>query len=87
MTRQIKTTTRHDPTLKTMLTIANYVYESITPISKDQLLKKMKNRVTRQTLNSMLNHLEKWGLVCETKYGFVWTFNPKKKRTSTRKVR
>jgi len=85
MTRQIKKKTRHDPTLKTMLTISNHIYESVTPINRDQLLKKMKKRITSQTLNTVLKHLEKWCVVHETKYGFVWIFKSTKKRSTTKK--
>ena len=87
MKQKVQTKNRHYPTLKTMMTIANIIYESDTPINRKRLLEKLKNRVGRQKLNTTLKHLEKWCVICETRYGFVWTFNPTKKRSTTRKRR
>ena len=77
--RQIQVEVLHYPTLKTIMAIEDVVRNADAAVSRNQILAKLENRVMRSTLNVALNYLEKWGLVLETKNGFVWTFNPNKK--------
>ncbi len=68
----------HYPTLKTILAIEEVVKKANNPVSRNKILASLQTGVMRSTLNFALDYMEKRGMVCETKKGFIWTFNHSK---------
>ncbi len=66
----------HYPTLKTVLLVEEILKKTKEPLSRYEIMKRSKNRVMRQTLNTILAYLEKRGMVLDSEKGVVWTYTP-----------
>ncbi len=69
----------HYPNLKTILLIEAFLEKQKKPVSKNYVLKKLPNKIMRQTLNITLEYLELSGKIYIGKEGIEWTFDDNKK--------
>ncbi|PIU21243.1 MAG: hypothetical protein COT15_03145 [Candidatus Diapherotrites archaeon CG08_land_8_20_14_0_20_34_12] len=74
-----KTEVLHYPTLKTVLAIEEVVKNSNLAASRNEILRRLENKVMRSSLNVVLDYLENRGMILETDKGFIWTFNSSKR--------
>ncbi len=66
----------HYPTLKTDQMVEEILKEAKEPLSRYEIMKRAKNRIMRQTLNTIIEYLEKRGMVLDSKKGVVWAYTP-----------
>ena len=69
----------HYPTLKTVLLVEEILKEAKEPLSRYEIMKRAKNKVMRQTLNTIIGYMEKRGMVLDSEKGIVWTYTPPEK--------
>lgn len=69
----------HYPNLKTVLSVEEILKEAQYPMTRYQILKKLENKVMKQTLNVVIAYLEERGLILDGQRGVLWTYMPKKK--------
>lgn len=72
----------HYPNLKTMLMIEKVLKNADTIISREELKKRLPNKVMHQTLNLILDYMEERGLIIDGHKGILWisNTNPKLKK-------
>jgi len=66
----------HYPTLKTVLMVEEILKEAKEPLSRYEIMKRAKNKIMRQTLDTILAYLEKRGMVLDSEKGIIWTYTP-----------
>ena len=66
----------HYPTLKTVLAVEHILKDAKEPLSRYEIMKRSKNSIMRQTLNTIIEYLEKRGMVLDSKKGVIWTYTP-----------
>jgi len=69
----------HYPNLKTVLSVEEILKEAKYPLTRYQILKKLENKVMKQTLNVVIAYLEERGLILDGTKGVLWTHMPKDK--------
>jgi hypothetical protein len=69
----------HYPNLKTVLEIEEIIKNTELPITRYKILKKLKQKVMKQTLNVIIDYLEEKGIILDSKKGIIWTYIPKNK--------
>jgi len=69
----------HYPNLKTVLEVEEIIKKSDLPITRYKLLKKLHNKVMKQTLNVIIDYLENKGIIYDGNNGIVWTYISKNK--------
>jgi len=69
----------HYPTLKTVLLVEEILKEAKEPLSRYEIMKRAKNKIMRQTLNTIIEYMEKRGMVLDSKKGVFWTYTPLEK--------
>lgn len=69
----------HYPSLKTILIVEKVLKESGEVMSREEIKKKVPNKIMHQTLNVVLAYLEERGLIVDSHSGVLWTYNPSKK--------
>ncbi|MBT4935676.1 hypothetical protein HOL21_02230 [Candidatus Woesearchaeota archaeon] len=79
----------HYPNLKTVLTVEKVLQEADTVITKSELKRRLPTQIMHQTLNLILEYLEKSGKIIIGTKGLTWTYNnnPKLKSLLSRAVR
>ena len=79
----------HYPTLKTVLTIEKNLQEADTVVSKSELKRRLPTQIMHQTLNLILDYLEKSGKIIIGPKGITWIYNenPKFKKLLKKAVR
>jgi len=79
---QMETNVIHYPNLKTVLMVEDTLKNSNKPITREQLKKKLPTQIMHQTLNVILEYLEKSGKILDGRKGIVWIYNesPKLKK-------
>ena len=79
---QMETNVIHYPNLKTVLIVEDTLKNSNKPITREQLKKKLPTQIMHQTLNVILEYLEKSGKILDGRKGIVWIYNesPKLKK-------
>ena len=79
----------HYPNLKTVLIVEKTLQEADTVISKSELKRRLPTQIMHQTLNLILEYLEKSGKIIIGSKGITWTFNnnPKLKSLLSKAVR
>mgnify|MGYP001610072721 CR=1 FL=1 len=70
------TQTLHYPTLKTVLLVEEILKDAKVPLSRYEIMKRAKNKIMRQTLNTIIEYMEKRGMVMDSKKGIIWTYTP-----------
>lgn len=69
----------HYPSLKTVLMVEKVLQEADTPLTREQLKKRLPMKVMHQTLNVILRYLEESGKIIDGRKGIEWTYNPSEK--------
>ena len=65
----------HYPNLKTVLVVEKTLQEADTIINKSELKRRLPTQIMHQTLNLILEYLEKSGKIIIGSKGITWTFN------------
>ena len=69
----------HYPNLKTVLMVERALKESERMLTREELKHKMPKQVMHQTLNIILDYLEKRGMIIDSHKGILWIYNPSQK--------
>ncbi len=69
----------HYPSLKTLLMVEKTLRNSEVAISREELKRRMPTKVMHQTLNVVLDYLEKRGMILDGEKGLLWIYNPSPK--------
>lgn len=66
----------HYPSLKTVLMVEEVLKKADIAITRTELKKKLPRQIMHQTLNIVLEYLERRGMIADTHKGIVWIYNP-----------
>lgn len=69
----------HYPNLKTVLEVEEVIKNAKLPLTRYQIIKKLKNKIMKQTLNVIIDYLDNKGIIFDSKKGIFWTYQPKEK--------
>lgn len=69
----------HYPSLKTILMVEKILRTSDVAINREELKKRLPNKIMHQTLNLILDYMEKRGLILDGHKGILWIYNPSPK--------
>lgn len=69
----------HYPTLKTVLMIEGILKEAKEPLTRYEVMKRANNKIMRQTLDTIIDYLEKRGMVLDSEKGIIWTYTSPEK--------
>jgi len=64
----------HYPTLKTVLKVENAIREAKEPITRYEIRKRLGFSVMPQTLDYIIEYLDKKGIVLDSEKGIIWTY-------------
>ncbi|MEK6941035.1 MAG: hypothetical protein AABW49_03995 [Nanoarchaeota archaeon] len=69
----------HYPSLKTMLMVEKVLKTADVMISREELKRRLPNKIMHQTLNLILEYMEGRGLIIDSHKGILWIYNPSPK--------
>ncbi len=69
----------HYPTLKTVLMVEDILKDAKEPLSRYEIMKRSKNKIMRQTLNAVIDYLDKRSMVWDSPKGVLWVYTPPEK--------
>ena len=69
----------HYPNLKTMLMVEKILKNAETMINREELKRRLPNKIMHQTLNLILEYMEDRGLIIDGHRGILWIYNPSPK--------
>ncbi len=69
----------HYPSLKTMLMVEKALKNADTMLSREELKRRLPNKIMHQTLNLILEYMENRGLIIDSHKGILWIYNPSPK--------
>jgi hypothetical protein len=69
----------HYPTLKTVLLVENILRDAKEPLTRYEIMKRMKKKVMRQSLNIIIQYLVERNMVLDSDKGVLWVYTPKEK--------
>ena len=69
----------HYPNLKTVLMVEGALKKANDLMTREQLKKKLPNKIMHQTLNVILKYLEDSGKILDGRKGILWIYNPSPK--------
>ena len=69
----------HYPSLKTMLMVERILREADAMLSREELKRRLPNKIMHQTLNLILEYMENRGLIIDSHKGIIWIYNPSPK--------
>ena len=69
----------HYPTLKTLLMVEKVLRKAETMLSREEIKRKLPNKIMHQSLNIILRYMENRGLILDTHQGILWIYNPSPK--------
>ncbi len=72
---QMETEVIHYPSLKTVLMVEDTLKKADKPMTREQLKKKLLTQIMHQTLNVILEYLEKSGKIIDGRKGIIWIYN------------
>ena len=72
----------HYPNLKTVLVVEKILQEADTVISKNELKRRLPTQIMHQTLNVILEYLEKSGKILIGSKGITWIYSDNEKLRS-----
>jgi hypothetical protein len=72
----------HYPSLRTMLMVEKILKEAEVMISREELKRRLPNKIMHQTLNLILEYMENRGLIIDSHKGILWIYNPSPKLRS-----
>jgi len=65
----------HYPSLKTMLMVEKVLKKAETTIDREEIKRRLPNKVMHQTLNLILGYLEEKGMIIDGHKGILWVYN------------
>ncbi len=65
----------HYPTLKTVLTVEDVLKNANHLMTRENIKKKLPNKIMHQTLNVVLEYLENSGKILDGRKGILWIYN------------
>ena len=66
----------HYPNLKTVLMVEKTLKNANNTMTREDLKKRMPKKIMHQTLNLILDYLDKSGKILDGRKGIVWIYNP-----------
>lgn len=69
----------HFPSLRTMLRVEKILEDADTAITREEIKKRLPNKIMHQTLNIILEYLEDKGMIIDGHKGVLWIYNPSQK--------
>jgi len=69
----------HYPNLKTVLMIEKVLREANKMLTREELKERLPKQIMHQTLNIILDYLEKRGMIIDSHKGILWIYNPSQK--------
>ncbi len=69
----------HYPTLKTVLTVETVLKKANHLITREDIKKRLPNKIMHQTLNVILEYLENSGKILDGRKGILWIYNQSSK--------
>lgn len=69
----------HYPNLKTVLAVEKVLQNARTIISKEEIKRRLPMKIMHQTLNLILDYLEKRGIILQGDKGVLWIWTPSEK--------
>ncbi len=69
----------HYPNLRTVLMVEDVLKKANKLMTREQLKKKLPNKIMHQTLNVILKYLEDSGKILDGRKGILWIYNPSPK--------
>ncbi len=69
----------HYPNLKTILAVEEVLKKDDELMSRNEIMRRLENKIQRQTLNIVLEYLHESGKITESSKGVIWVYNPSKK--------
>ena len=69
----------HYPTLKTVLMVENILRDAKEPITRYEIMKRLKNKIMRQSLNIIIQYLVERNMIIDSNKGIFWVYTPKNK--------
>lgn len=69
----------HYPSLKTVLMVEEVIKNEDNLINREELKKKLPNKMMHQTLNVVLEYLEDSGKILDGRKGIIWIYNDSSK--------
>ena len=69
----------HYPNLKTVLMVEEVLKKANNLMTREELKKKLPNKIMHQTLNVILKYLEDSGKILDGRKGILWIYNPSQK--------
>ena len=69
----------HYPNLKTVLMVENILKKTNMLMTREQIKRRLPNKIMHQTLNVILKYLEDSGKILDGRKGILWIYNPSPK--------
>lgn len=69
----------HYPSLKTILMVERVLRTAELTLSREEIKRRLPTKVMHQTLNLILDYMEKRGLIADGPKGILWVYNPSPK--------
>jgi len=69
----------HYPSLKTMLMVEKALKNADLMLNREELKRRLPNKIMHQTLNLILEYMENRGLIIDSHKGILWIYNPSQK--------
>ena len=69
----------HYPNLKTVLMVDKVLKEAEMVITREELKERLPKQIMHQTLNIVLDYLEKRNMIIDGHKGILWIYNPSPK--------
>jgi hypothetical protein len=74
-----RTSVIHYPNLKTVIMVETVLKQANKLMTREEIKKKLPNKVMHQTLNVILHYLEESGKILDGRKGIIWIYNPSPK--------
>ena len=69
----------HYPTLKTVLAVERVLQDAKMILPKEEIKRRLPMKIMHQTLNLILDYLEKRGIILQGDKGVLWVWTPSEK--------
>ena len=79
MKTQLRQEVLHYPSLKTVLMVEGVLQRANDLLTREDIKRKLPTQVMHQTLNVILEYLEKSGKILDGRKGILWIYNPSEK--------
>ena len=79
MKSMLKQEVIHYPSLKTVLIVEDILQNANELMNREDIKRKLPTQIMHQTLNVVLEYLERSGKILDGRKGILWIYNPSKK--------